>query len=104
MAFGYLEYMLIYSPNPETHMRHTEVVFKHLLKLRLKLKEIRCNFLKRHIQYLGHLISETGIEPLPEKLSSLQDMPPSRNLKEGKQYLGLAGYYRKFVPRFGDIL
>ena len=45
------------------------------IKNRLKLKEIKCNFLKRHIQYLGHLMFETGIEPLPEKLNSLQDMP-----------------------------
>ena len=55
-------------------MRHIKVVFQHLLKTGFTLKEIKCNFLKRHIQYLGHLISETGIEPLPEKFSSLQDM------------------------------
>ena len=55
-----------------------------------KLKEIKCNFLKRHIQYLGYLISETGIEPLPEKFSSLQEMLPPRNPKEVKQFLGLA--------------
>ena len=84
-------------------MRHIEIVFQCLLKTRLTLKEIKCNFLKRHIQYLGHLISETGIEPLPEKLSSLQDLSPPRNPKEVKQFLGLTGYYRKFVPRFADI-
>ena len=53
--------------------------------------------------YLGHLISQSCIEPLPEKFSSLQNMPPPRNLKEVKQFLGLAGYYRKFVPRLTDI-
>ena len=91
IAFCYLDDILIYSPNPETHLRHIKVVFQHLLKTGLELKEIKCNFLKRHIQYLGHLISEPGIEPLPEKLNSLQDMPPPRNLKEGKPFLGLAG-------------
>ena len=85
-------------------MKHIEIVFKHLLKIRLKLKEIKCNFLKRHIQYLGYLISKTGIETLPEKLSSLQDMPPPRNPKEVKQFLDLAGYYRDFMPSFADIL
>ena len=49
-------------------------------------------------------MSETGIEPLPEMLSSLQDMSPPRNPQEVKQFLGLASYYRKFVPRFADIL
>ena len=67
-------------------MKHTEIFFQCLLKPGLKLKEIKCNFLKRHIKYVGHLISETGFEPLPEKLSSLQDMPPPRNLKEVMQF------------------
>ena len=48
-------------------------------------------------------LSETGIEPLPEKLSSLQDMPLLTNMKEVQQFLGLAGYYRKLVPIFADI-
>ena len=103
-AFSYLDDILIYGPNPETHLRHFQVVFQCLLKTRLKLKEIKCNILKIHIQYLGHLISETGIEPLPEMLDSLQDMPPPRNLKEVKQFLGLAGYNGKFIQRFADNL
>ena len=73
------------------------------MKTKLKLKEIKCNYLKRHIHYLGHLISETGIKPLQEKLSSLQDMPLPRNPKEVKQFLGLANYYGKFVPSIADI-
>ena len=75
-----------------THLRQIEVVFQCLLKTRLKLKEIKSNILKRHIQYLGHLISETGIKTLPESLSSLQDISPPRNLKEviiGSLYQGL---------------
>ena len=57
----------------------------------------------KYLQYLSYLIFETGIEPSPEKLDSIQDTPPSRNLEEVKQFLGLAGYYRKFVPNFVDI-
>ena len=59
--------------------------------------------MKKHIQYLGHLISEEGIQPLPEKLESIKTMPAPRNTKEIKQFLGLTGYYRKFVPRFLDL-
>ena len=66
-AFGYLDDILIYSPNPETHLKHTEIVFQCLLKTGFKFKKFKCNLLKTYIQYLGHLISETGIEPLPEK-------------------------------------
>ena len=102
-VFSYLDDILIYIPNQETHLKHIEIVFQHLLKTGLTLKEIKCNFLKRHIQHLGHLISEAGNEHLPEKLSSLQDLPPPRNPKEVKQFLGLAGYHRKLVPRLADI-
>ena len=59
--------------------------------------------MKRQIHYLGHLISEEGIQPLPEKLESIRNMPAPKNVREIKQFLGLAGYYRKFVPRFSDL-
>ena len=48
-------------------------------------------------------MSGEGTEPLPEKLESLKDMPPPTNPKEVRQFLGLAGYYRKFVPKYADI-
>ena len=48
-------------------------------------------------------MSGEGIEPLPENLESLKDMPPPTNPKEVGQFLGLAGYYRKFVPKYADI-
>ena len=59
--------------------------------------------LQKHIHYLGHLISAEGIQPLPEKLESIAKMSSPRNPKEVKQFLGLVGYYRKFIPRFADI-
>ena len=52
---------------------------------------------------MGHLISKAGFEPLPEKLGSIRKMPAPKSPKEVKQFLGLIGYYRKFVPRFSDI-
>ena len=80
-VFSFLDDILIYNPYPETYFKHIEIVFQHLLKTGLKLKEIRCSFLKRQIQFLGHLISETGIKALPEKLNSLQDILLPRNPK-----------------------
>ena len=69
----------------------------------LKLKEVKCNFLKRHIQYLGHIIPGEAITPLPEKLISIQKMLPPKTPKEIKQFFGIVGYYMKFVPRFSDL-
>ena len=59
--------------------------------------------MKMHIEYLGHLISEKGIEPMPDKLAAIKEMPALRNPKEIKQFLVLVGYYPKFIPRFSDI-
>ena len=97
-AFGYLDDILVFSPDMETHLKHLRILFERLRSADLKLKEVKCNFLKKHIQYLGHIISGEGIAPIPEKLESIQKMLPPRNPKEVKQFLGLIGYYRKFVP------
>ena len=102
-AFGYLDDILIFSPDNKTHIKHLEIVFQRLREADLKLKASKCNFFKRHIQYLGHLVSGEGIEPLPEKLESVRKMPPPTTPKEVRQFLGLVGYYRKFVPKFADI-
>ena len=102
-AFGYLDDILIYSPDVPTHLVHMRQLFQRLREADLILNREKCNFFKSHIQYLGHLISGEGIKPLPEKLESIKEMPPPTTPKEVKQFLGLIGYYRKFVPRFADV-
>ena len=79
------------------------IIFQRLKEAGLKLKRSKCNFMKTQIQYLGHLISSNGIQPLPEKLGSIKNMPAPWSAKEVKQFLGLAGYYHKFVPWFSDL-
>ena len=102
-AFGYLDDILLYSPDMEIHLEHLRKLFIKLREADLKLKEVKCNFLKKHIQYLGHIVSGKGITPMPEKLECIQKMPPPKTPKEVKQFLGLIGYYRKCVPRFSDL-
>ena len=102
-AFGYLDDILVFSPDMETHLKHLRTLFERLRSADLKLKEVKCNFLKKHIQYLGHIISGEGIAPVQKQLESLQKMLPPRNPKEVKQILGLIGYYRKFVSCFLDL-
>ena len=79
------------------------ILFQRLREADLKLKDSKCNYFKTHVQYLGHLVSGKGIKPLPEKLENIKKMPAPTTLKEIKQFLGLVGYYRKFIPRFADI-
>ena len=102
-AMGYLDDIIIYSRSEKEHLEHLEEIFTRLKAAGLKLKLEKCCFFQKHIQNLGHLISADRIQPLPEKLESIAKMPAPRNPKEVKQFLGLVGYYRKFVPRFTDI-
>ena len=102
-TFGYLDDILVYSPDMETHLEHLRKLFMKLREADLKLKEVKCNFLKKHIQYLGYIVLGKGITPRPEKLACIKDMPPPKMPQEVKQFLGLIGYYRKFVPRFSDL-
>ena len=102
-VMGYLDDIIIYSRSEKEHLEHLEEIFIRLKAAGLKLKLEKCCFFKKHIQYLGHLISADSIQPLPEKLESIAKMPAPKNPKEVKQFLGLVSYYRKFIPRFADI-
>ena len=102
-AFGYLDDILIYSPNMELHLGHVRVLFERLRVADLKLTKRKCSFLKAHVQYLGHYISGQGLEPVPEKLEALVKMPPPTDITQVRKFLGFVGYYRKFIPRYLDV-
>ena len=102
-AIGYLDNIIIFSRTEKEHLEHLEKIFRKLREYGLKMKREKCNFFKKHLQYLGHLVLEEGFEPLPEKIKSIKNMPLPKTVKEVKQFLGLAGYYHKFVPRFADL-
>ena len=102
-AFGYLDDILIFSKNMEEHLYHVRTLFECMRQADLKSTRRKCNFLKAHVQYLGHHISGQGLEPIPEKLESLQQMPAPTDLTEVRKFLGFVGYYRKFIPKYSDI-
>ena len=83
-AFCYLDDILVFSPDMATHLQHLRCLHDRLRTADLKLKEIKCNFLKKHIQYLGHIVSGEGIMPLPEKTFKYQKMVPPKTPKEIK--------------------
>ena len=97
-AMTYLDDIIIFSQDELQHLEHLETVFSHLREAGLKMKRSKHDFFKSEIHYLGHLISPEGISLLPNKLDSIKHMPVPNSAKEIKQFLGLTGYYRKFVP------
>ena len=68
---AYLDDIIIFSKNEAEHLKHIEITFQKLKESCLKLKESKCDFFKKEIHYLGHLISDKGIYPLPEKLDMI---------------------------------
>ena len=66
-AIAYLDDIIIFSKDEEEHLEHLRIIFQRLKAAGLKLKRSKCDFMKRHIQYLGHLISPEGIQPLPDE-------------------------------------
>ena len=70
-TMAYLDDIIIFSKNEAEHLKHIEIIFQKLKEAGLKLKESKCDFFKKEIHYLGHLISDKGIYPLPEKLDTI---------------------------------
>ena len=102
-TFGYLDDILVFSANIKEHLEHIRILFQRLREADLKLSKRKCCFLKVHVQYLGHYISRSGLEPVPEKLENLKRMPPPTDVTGVRKFLGFVGYYQKFIPRYSDI-
>jgi hypothetical protein len=95
--------ILIYSATYADHLLHIKLVFELLAQDKWKIKLSKCTFAQRQISYLGHVISEHGVGTDPKKIEAISNWPSPQNAKELRSFLGLAGYYRKFVRHFGVI-
>ncbi|KAA0038306.1 hypothetical protein IC582_003640 [Cucumis melo] len=95
--------ILIYSQNLEDHLKHIEIVFLVLRKHELFANRKKCSFGLAKVEYLGHLISNKGVEVDPEKIKAITDWPKPTNVRETRGFLGLTGYYRKFVHHYGTL-
>jgi hypothetical protein len=95
--------ILVYSPTLESHLQHLEVVFQCLLENEFCLKQSKCSFVQTSIDYLGHIVSAKGVGPDPAKISAMLDWPQPKNVKQLRGFLGLTGFYRKFVQNYATL-
>nr|XP_041632388.1 uncharacterized protein LOC121502744 [Drosophila kikkawai] len=103
-AFAYLDDIIVIGSTLEEHVANLGEVFRRLRSANLRLNRGKCHFFQRRIVYLGHVISEAGIHTDPDKVAAIRGLAPPTNLKELRRCLGIASWYRRFVPNFADVV
>ena len=93
----FIDDILIYSKSWEQHLEHVAAVFQLLQEHQFRIKLSKCSFAKQELPYLGHIISAHGVATDPGKIKIVQNWPVPSSVKELRSFLGMAGYYRKFV-------
>jgi hypothetical protein len=87
----------------EDHLQHLQQVLAQLRKHKLFLKESKCSFAQASLEYLGHIISVDGVSTDPNKIAAMLHWPAPTSFTELRAFLGLIGYYRRFVKGYGIL-
>lgn len=99
----YLDDLIIMSRTWQEHIENIRSVLEKIREANLTIKLAKCRFAFEEAEILGHVLSSQGIKPQPNKIASIERLPPPSNVTEVKELLGMAGYYRKFVPTFAAV-
>jgi hypothetical protein len=96
----YLDDIVLFSTDMATHLRDMEELFARLAEAGLKLKLSKCHLIQERIPFLGHVVSAKGIETDPAKVAAVTSIPAPTKTEELRRFLGMMGYFRKFIPDF----
>ena len=99
----YLDDIIVLSSTWEEHLARLREVFERLRHAKLKLGAAKCTFATKEVSYLGHRVTEEGLLPDPSLLAAIRDIPPPKTTTEVRSFLGLAGYYWRYVKGFAAI-
>ena len=103
-AFVYLDDILIASPSPEAHKKHLRELFRLLDVNGININRKKCTFGKSEVKYLGHLVNQDGIRPLPSRVEDLLKFPTPDSKISIQRFLGMLNYYQRFIPAVATTL
>lgn len=95
--------ILIYSKSRDVHLEHLRIVFQILQQHSLFVKLSKCSFATAQVEYLGHVISGTGVATKPQNIEAITNWPLPQNVSKLRGFLGITGYYRRFDRGYGQI-
>ncbi|GBG42821.1 hypothetical protein CBR_g84291, partial [Chara braunii] len=99
----YLDDILVYSRTLDEHIVHLRVVLNRLRLAKYKANLDKCEFAKQELEYLGHFVTPKGIRPLVDKIQAIVDWPEPRCTTDVRSFMGLAGYYQRFVESYSKV-
>lgn len=99
----YLDDIIIFSTSLQEHISRLREVFDRLRNANFKIQLDKSEFLRKEVAYLGHIVTENGVRPNPDKILAIKKFPLPKNTKQIKGFLGLLGYYRRFIKGFAKI-
>ena len=92
----------MFSATWAEHLERLRAVFDRLRRANLKLGARKCHLAAREVSFLGYKVTPEGLEPEPRLMEAISKLPPPINIAEVRSFLGLVGYYRRFVKKFSD--
>lgn len=103
ICYIYLDDLIIFSRTFEEHLARLRQIFDRIRQYGLKLSPKKCSFLMNKVKYIGHIVSEEGVQADPDKVDKVRKWPTPKNPEEVRSFLGFVGYYRKFIENFSKI-
>jgi hypothetical protein len=102
-VYNFMDDLVVYSSSFEEHVGHLKEIFRRLEKAGFTLNREKLRLAQEEIPFLGHLVSGQGIQVLPERVEVIRQFPPPKNIKAVRRFLGMVGFYGRFIDRFSQI-